>query len=112
MQERRCITRAVAFFGILMALVAVALASGGCQAMRDLDKAIWSPTTSPSTDADQVDQVPPIVEIAAAIAALLGFGGMSTWVARSNKRTANGYKDLAERVAELESRVRSEVDGG
>lgn len=112
MPERRTITAAVTILGLSLALLAASVAVHGCQAMRDLDEAIWKPTTTTTDSGETVVTPPPIVEIAAAIAAVMGFGGMSTWVARSNKRTANGYKDLAARVADLESRLRSEHDGG
>ena len=105
MQERKRLTRSVALFGLLLLLLTLLVVGNGCAAMQELDKAIWKPLLPPDAAVGQVEPVPPVVQIAAAIAASLGFGGLSTWVARSNKKTTNGQKALADRLADIERRI-------
>ena len=98
-------TRGLVLFGALILILVMLILGGGCSLAKDLDRALWQAPPAPDGTPAPVETVPPIVQTVAAIAATLGFGGMSAWVHRANKKAANGNRDLAIRLSELETRI-------
>jgi len=103
---------------VSLALATVTLAAtlsliGGCAVMRDLDaqlaRAINPPTGQAATTqpgpavTPAADPADPYIEIAAGVAALLGYGGLAQYI-RSTKRNGRAaVTSLEERVATLEA---------
>lgn len=89
-----------AIFCLVAGLVFAAYFLTSCQWAREVDEAIWNPPTS--QDVVEPVSAPPLVEVIAAALALLGFGGMSAWIKRSNSRSKNSVTDLDKRITRLE----------
>ena len=101
MPERKKIIMA---FTVLTCIIGIAVTVfiSSCTAMRNIDDAIWSPP--PATPAHPTTDAPPIIEIAAGVLSLLGFGGMAGWL-RSIRNSANGKtSDLDARLTALEKK--------
>jgi len=103
---------------VSLALATVTLAAtlapiGGCAVMRDLDaqlaRAVNPPTgqaatTQPAaTVTPAADPPDPYVEIAAGVAALLGYGGLAAYIRSTKKNGRKEISTLAARVATLEA---------
>lgn len=90
-----------AAFCLVAGLVVAACCLTSCQWAREVDEAIWNPATT--QDVEDPAAAPPLVEVIAAALALLGFGGMSAWIKRSNNRSRTSTADLAARITRLEN---------
>ncbi|GAH58204.1 unnamed protein product [marine sediment metagenome] len=105
-------TTAVCFALLGLILLAYTLgALAGCAQLQELDKRLWGPTGDSApmlrapgdpAGAPDPDQVPPIVQTAAGILALAGYGGMAAWIRRSNRNGRQTYADLEARLRTLE----------
>lgn len=94
------ITTVGAVFCLVAGLVFAAYFLTSCQWAREMDEAIWNPPAA--VDVEGPVAAPPLVEVIAAALALLGFGGMSAWIKRSNNRSRTTTKDLEVRMRALE----------
>jgi len=102
-----------AFNRVALAMSAVMLAATlllmpGCEMAREIDAVIWhdvGPRPDPDDATKTITPPPAIVETIAAIAAALGFGGMTAWIRKTSKRTTNNEHAIADAMSALALRL-------
>lgn len=83
----------------LLAILTIAFI-GGCARLKQLDAELWA-TEDPSGEQQEAPGVT-MLEGVAAILALGGYGGMATWIGKSNKNGKKTIAALEARIADLE----------
>lgn len=88
--------------GVLLSTAALFLILG-CGQLEQIDQAVWGTTDAPAEHPPGA--APPLLELIATGLAVLGFGGMSAWVKRSNTRGKTTAADLQEQINVLSTHV-------
>jgi len=115
-RKQRTVALTLATFTVSLAL----LLTAGCQVLRDMDRqiahAVSEPnstvvTTQPGVSVTPTpDPAAPYLEIAAGIAAVLGYGGLAGYIRSAKRSGAQSLKHLEGRFHDLEHYVYADKD--
>jgi len=112
MFPKRDLTRAAILLTLLILLI-MALGLVSCARMQAADAVLWGTPATPATiNADGTitpaqpgtsGVAPPVIEITAAVASLLGFGGLARWISNIKKNgTTTAETLLLQQSAQLQ----------